>query len=266
MSISITPSCQESQDENPPMSGNSADLVFQNGKIYTVDESQMWAEAIAIKDGEIIFVGTDTDAEIFIGENTSVEDLGGKMMMPGIHDVHLHPLEAASDNFQFIVNEGVTDPEDYGLDVETAMQENPGTGWLLGWGFDLEVLFEATRSPIEILDEVAPNRPVGIMELTSHSIWANSKALELMGITIDSENPIGGIIMREDDDSPNGIFMDNAGNLLIDLALPVTTQSKENDYWGLVEFALPELAKMVLLQFVMPEHIGKEIITKLGKK
>ena len=118
-------------------------------------------------------------------------------MMPGINYVHIHSLEASSNNFKLIVDENEADPENYASDVETAMQQNTGNGWLLGQAHYLETVLDTTRSPKEILDDDAPDRPAAIMEQTSHSVWYNSKALELMGITIDSENPIGGIIMRK---------------------------------------------------------------------
>ncbi len=229
--------------DKEPDTTEAIEVVFFNAEIYTVNENQPWAEAFLVEDGVIKFVGTDGEVKNEASSNAEMIDMEGLLIIPGIHDVHLHPLEAASNNFQFILDDQVEDAEEYATNLETALAENPGTGWLLGWGFDLEILLEATRNPKEILDELSPDRPVGIMELTSHSIWANSKALELMGISNDSENPIGGIIMRDELGEPNGLLMDNAGNILIDLALPVTAESKQNDYEGLIEFALPELAK-----------------------
>ena len=81
------------------------------------------------------------------------------------------------------------------------------------------------------------------MELTSHAVWVNSRALELAGIDANSPNPTGGIIMKDNSGSPNGILMDNAGNLVIDLVIASIPNSEENDYDGLVNFALPELAQ-----------------------
>ena len=235
--------CQNDPTEPRPNPSTSDEMVFFNGKIYTINPDQPWADAIYVKSGVIQFVGDNDSAKGMATQEAALIDLEGGFMMPGIHDVHLHPLEAASDNFQFILEREVTDPEDYAIEVKVAVQDHPGNNWLLGWGYDLEILLEATRPPKAILDDLAPNRPLAIMEKTSHSIWANSKALELMGITIDSENPVGGVIMRSNNDEPNGILMDNAGNLLIDLALPTNAASLENDYRGLIDFALPELAK-----------------------
>ncbi len=219
------------------------DTVFYNGKIYTVNPTQPWAQAVYVEEGIIKFVGSDEDAENMASENAQFINLRGAVMLPGIHDVHIHPMEASSENFKFILDGEEEDPENYASVIANAMQDNPGNGWLLGWGHYLETVLGATRSPIAILDDIAPNRPLAIMEQTSHSIWCNSKALELAGITTNSSNPTGGIIMRDASGEPNGILIDNAGNILIDLALAPTSATAENDYRGLIEYGLPELAK-----------------------
>ena len=219
------------------------EVIYHNGEIYTVNPNQPWAEAMYVNNGIIMYVGNYSEAESMASENAEYVDLEGLFVMPGIHDVHMHPLEAASDNFHFIVDEFETDPENYADDVFDAMQENPGNDWLLGWGHHLETILDATRPPKEILDDVAPNRPVAIMEQTSHSIWCNTAALNIIGYTSSSPNPIGGVIMRDDNNEPNGILIDNAGNLMIETALQPSAASEENDYRGLVDYALPELAK-----------------------
>lgn len=225
-----------------PAPGNS-EIVFYNGKIYTVNPAKPWADAIYVKDGVIKYVGTNEEAKNMASEDAEFIDLQGGFLMPGIHDVHLHPLEAASENFKFILEDSETDPENYADNVATANSANPGSGWLLGWGHLLETILEANRSPKEIIDDVVSNRPVGIMEQTSHSLWCNSKALELLGFNANSPNPTGGIIMKDANGQPNGILIDNAGELLMQLALAPSPQSMDNDYNGLVDFALPELAK-----------------------
>lgn len=236
MSSLLCINCSES-DKN--IDTDVTEKLFINGDIYTGYDVQ---ESILIKDGIIQYVGNESEARNRASENVTTIDLAGQFMMAGIHDIHQHPLEASSDNFQFILTL-VDDPEDYVVEVQKAVDDNPDADWILGWGYDLEVMLEANRNPKDILDDIDTDQPIAIMELTSHSIWCNSKALELAGYDIDSENPVGGILMRADNDELNGLLMDNAGNLIIDLALKLTEQSKENDYLGLIENALPELAK-----------------------
>ena len=226
---------------NPNPSANG-ETVFFNGKIYTVNPSQPWADAMFVKDGVIEFIGSNDDAKETASENAEMIDLEDSFVMPGIHDVHLHPLEAASKNFNFIVDDEIEDSEEYADEIFDAVEENPGNGWLLGWGHLITVPLDAERLPKEIIDDVVSNRPVAIMEQTSHSIWCNSKALEMIGINENTPNPPGGIIMREDGEA-NGLLIDNAGNMLLDIALVPTPESAQKDYEGLTETALPELAE-----------------------
>lgn len=226
-----------------PEPNNSGEIVFYNGKIYTVNPNQPWADAVYVKDGVIQFVGNDDEAQNSASEDAELIDLKGGFMMPGIHDVHMHPLEAGSDNFLFILNENENDAEKYASDVQKAVNQNPDATWILGWGFDIFTLLDAARKPLEILDDVSVDKPIAIMELTSHSIWVNSKALELAGIDNNSEDPQGGVIMRDVNGEPNGLLIDNAGNMIIDLAIASIPNNEENDYDGLVNSSLPKLAE-----------------------
>ena len=236
----VLSSCREDAGMDPTGAG---EWLYLNGQIYTVNPSQEWAEAMLVEDGVIRAIGTNEAVRDEASDNAQTVDLGNNMVMPGIHDVHLHPLEAASDNFQFTLNEDEVDPENYIADIQRAVRENQQSEWILGWGFDIYTLLSATRQPIEILDEITSSVPIAIMELTSHAVWVNSRALELAGIDANSPNPTGGIIMKDNSGSPNGILMDNAGNLVIDLVIASIPNSEENDYDGLVNFALPELAQ-----------------------
>ncbi len=231
-------SCREDE-----LLDGTGEMVFYNGTIYTVDTANSYAEAVIVKDGIITFVGSEAEAENIASEDAEWIDLEQAFMMPGIHDVHMHPLEAASDNFKFILDDAIEDPELYIDDITIAHDENPGTDWLLGWGHLLETIIEANRNPKEILDDVSTSRPIAVMEQTSHSIWVNSKALELLNFNANTIDPIGGIIMKDENGNPNGILIDNAGEICMALALAPTSERMQNDYNGLVEYALPELAK-----------------------
>lgn len=223
---------------------NEASQVYNNGAIYTVNDNQEWAEAIAIKENKIIFVGSNEAAKAFIGSNTVVTDLSGKMMMPGFHDVHMHPIESASTNTQFAISVEETNAENFIGQIKQASQNNPGSGWLIGYGHSIFTLLDATRSPLAIIDEAVSDRPVIIMEQTSHSMWVNSAALALAGFTKDTPHPTGGRILQDVNTGElSGILIDNAGNIVMDIAMAPTTQSLKNDYDGLIEFTLPELAK-----------------------
>ncbi|MCF6213730.1 MAG: amidohydrolase [Flavobacteriaceae bacterium] len=231
------------KDKTPINPLESKQQVFINAKIYTVNSNQPWAEAMLIENGKIIAIGTNAEVKNKAKKNSEVIDLQNRMVMPGIHDVHMHPLEAASDNFQFVLNETETNPENYAPAIRRAVKRNQNAAWILGWGFDIFTLFDATREPIEILDAISTTKPIAIMEQTSHSMWVNSKALELAGIDRNSPNPQGGIIMKDSNGNPNGLLIDNSGNLIVDLAIASIPNSEQNDYEGLINYSLPLLSK-----------------------
>lgn len=231
-------------EPGPGGTEDGVDMVLRNGVIYTVNEVQPLAEAVAIDKGVIVFVGSNADVEAYIGNSTTVENLNGHLVMPGIHDVHIHPLEAASESFTFELNPMEINPENFATHIANAHAANPGSGWLIGAGHSIFTLLDATRPVKEIIDEVVPNRPVIILEETSHSAFVNSRALELAGFTRNSPDPVGGIIMKDlQTGEPNGILIDNAGNVVMDLALAPSSQSRMSDYDGLTQYMLPELAR-----------------------
>jgi len=231
--------------DDPITDGNEgADLVLRNGRIYTVNSASPWAESIAIEDGVITYIGDDSGIDAYLGTSSEVINLNGRMVMPGIHDVHIHPLEAGSQAISFELNSQETDPERFARTIENAAFDNPGSGWLIGWGHSIFTLLDATRPVKEIIDEVVSDRPIIILEETSHSAFVNSKALEMAGFTANTPNPVGGIIMKDSrTGEPNGILIDNAGNVVMDLALAPNATTAQQDRDGLVNFMLPELAR-----------------------
>ena len=226
---------------NEQINGQDATTVFTNGQIYTVNNQQPWGEAVAIKEGKIVYVGDDENIADFIGKKTKVIDLKGKMMMPGIHDVHMHPLESGSSATHFSLNEEEYNAENYINPIADAAAENPSAKWLIGYGHTIDILLNAGRSPREILDDAVPDRPVIIMEQTSHSMWVNSKALELANISAKNNDPIGGVLGRDEQGVLNGILYDNAGNMVMELAMLAQADTAQQDYLGLVEYTLPML-------------------------
>ncbi len=216
--------------------------LYVNGQIYTVRSDQPWVEAMLVKEGVITAIGSREEVALAASSNASLVDLQNRFVMPGIHDVHVHPLEAASDNFTFTLNPEESDPENYAADIRQALDRS-NREWLLGWGFDLFTLLDAQREPIEILDDISTSLAIVVMEQTSHSVWVNSKALELAGIDGNTPDPTGGVIMKDERGDPNGLLIDNAGNLIVDRVVTSIPDNEENDYFGLIEFALPELAR-----------------------
>lgn len=220
---------------------SSSQKLYFNGKIYTVDTNQPWAEAMIIQGNSIVFVGSNSEARYVLESGSEEIDLEGKLVLPGFHDVHMHPMEVGSTSTTFTLNENEVDINNYLPVIKQAAQSNPGNDWLIGFGHSINTLLEAQESPLKLLDETVSNRPVIIMEHTSHSMWVNSKALELAGFTDTSENPTGGILMK-DNGKLNGILIDNAGDIVFQIAQKSLANS-DNEYDGMVSYVLPELAK-----------------------
>lgn len=239
--------CGSSSSDTKTTTISTSDIatqVFKNGQVYTVNAEQEWADAVAIKDNKIIFVGSNDDVQAYVNSSTKVTDLLGKMMIPGFHNVHMHPIESASENTTFSLSVDEQNPENFIESIKKASQESPGKGWLIGYGHSIFTLLGSVRSPLTIIDEAVSDRPVIIMEQTSHSMWVNSAALALAGFTKNTPHPTGGrILLDESTGELNGILIDNAGNIVMDIAMVPTSQSVKNDYDGLIEYTLSELAK-----------------------
>ena len=220
---------------------NSSQKLYFNAKIYTVNKNQLWAEAMIVEGNTIVFIGSNSEARNVLEDGSEEIDLEGKLVLPGFHDVHMHPMEVGSTSTTFSLDENEVDINNYLPVIQQASQSNPGNNWLIGFGHSINTLLEAQESPLKLLDETVSNRPVIIMEHTSHSMWVNSKALELAGFTDTSENPIGGILMKENG-KLNGILIDNAGDIVFQLAQK-SLANLDNEYDGMVSYVLPELAK-----------------------
>jgi predicted amidohydrolase YtcJ len=163
-----------------------ADTIYINGNIYTLNKDQPWAEAVAIKDGKFFKIGSSEEVAEIRGENTEVIDLDGKFVMPGIFDLHAHPFITpwyGDMNLQLV---GLDTKEAILAAVKKYAEANPDKPWIIGGQWLLGV-FPNDSPRREWLDEIVPDRPVALLDQTGHGMWLNSKAMELAGITKDTE-------------------------------------------------------------------------------
>jgi hypothetical protein len=194
-----------------------ADRIWTGGPVVTVDGANSIAEGLAVKDGLIIAVGSADAVMAHAGPETELVDLGGSTLIPGFVDAHSHIVQ---QSLKFAtVN---LDPYPIGdirtiADVQAKLAERAATdgrgpgGWLFGWGYDDTGLAERRHPTRHDLDAVSSGRPIVLMHISSHLMTANSKALELAGITADTPNPAGGVIRREADGiTPSGVLEENA--------------------------------------------------------
>ena len=194
--------------------------LLHNGQIYTVNAAQPWASAMVIdEDGSIVAIGSAEDVAEYVDDETEQVDLEGRLVLPGFQDTHAHVLDASSEAQGDCKVEAADDVSQWLQEIKACNGKDDGD-WLLGWGFSLHSLLDEKKTPRELLDSVISDRPVAMMEETSHSYWLNSKALELAGIDSDTPNPTGGIILRDEEGEATGLVLDNAGDLALDKALP----------------------------------------------
>jgi len=179
--------------------GEVADTVYTNGRIYTVDEANPWAEAIAVSGNEIVYVGDGAGAEALVGDATTVEDLGGRFVMPGIIATHEHSIFLMGVASGLVIEELSHDKDKMLAEVAAYLETHPD-GPFMSYGGGYENTVSIHRTEIDAI--TGPDVPFFMMSKTGHAGWANTKALELAGVTRDTE-PID-FFGRDPDGSRNG--------------------------------------------------------------
>ncbi|MEC4726705.1 amidohydrolase [Shewanella sp. D64] len=210
-----------------------ADMILTNANIYGHNN----ADTIAIHDGYIMFVGKATKADTYRNQDTEVIDLEQAYIMPGFIDNHNHVFEAASEaGSNCTLNVDASLEEQIPYLIKCSKNANP-KNWLMGYGFSLDtILNENNRyTPLDVIDRIFPKQAVVLMEHTSHSMWVNSVALKLAGITKDSPEPRGGKILKDERTGElNGIVFDNAGDIIMDMAWNSLENQFKQSYDGLM--------------------------------
>lgn len=197
-----------------------ADLVLTGGRIFTADAAKTWAQALAVKDGRIIAVGGDRDVRSLIGPRTRHIELRGRTVTPGFGDAHVHPPMAGLARIRCGLHDARG--KDAYLEIIAAYAAaNAEVPWILGGGWTLSD-FPGGRPHREDLDRIVPDRPVFLRNRDGHDAWANSRALEIAGITRDSPDPGDGRIARDPDGTPMGTLHEGAMTL-VDRLVPPTT-------------------------------------------
>ena len=198
-----------------------ADLIFRNGAVYTVDAARSWAQAVAVRAGRIVAVGTDDEIRAMADPATETVDLRGGMLLPGFQDAHVHPVGGGVDMLQCDMHELATQ-EDYLLAVKTYAEEHPEREWILGGGWAMDVFPGGTPTK-ELLDAIVPDRCIFLPNRDGHGAWVNSRALEVAGVTSETPDPDDGRIERADDGQPSGTLHEGAMDLVARHAPPPTS-------------------------------------------
>lgn len=221
--------------------GQSADLVLTNGRIYTVDNARPVVSALAVRDGHVLFIGSDAEAKVLVRPSTRVVDLHGAAVYPGFTDAHAHLL-GLGVTLRRVNLAGAASYDEVIARVQSwAKNVKPGD-WILGRGWDQNRWSVKEFPTHDALSRAFPNNPVVLTRIDGHALLANARAIQLARVTANTADPAGGRVMRDAAGAPAGVFVDNAQSL-ITRAIPAATRAEtraailaaiaETNRWGL---------------------------------
>lgn len=210
--------------QTPVSADGPASVVFRGGRVYTVDPDQPWAEAVAVRDGEIVAVGGNAEIDALVGPDTTVVELDERMVLPGFVEAHTHPtLGAFATSGVDLQVPTLKDALAAIAGYAKANPEGPVRGF--GWRWDM---FGPEGPNKADLDRVVPDRPAFFFAIDMHSLWMNSKALEAAGITRDTPDPAPGFsyYVRDANGEPTGWALEAAASLgAVNAIQPITAEA-----------------------------------------
>ena len=208
---------------------DGVDTLLTNGRIYTVDAEESWAEALAIREGRIVYVGSNAGAEIFAADAARRIDLQGRLVMPSFQDVHIHPISGGLNYTTCPLYEAQNIAQVQAA-VGACAKANPDAEVIRGAGWSWDI-FAAGEHPTKMhLDAVVTERPVVITDSDGHTLWLNSAALKYAGIDSNTPDPDGGEIgRREGSMEPDGTLYEGPAWDLVNNKLPPISDEERRD-------------------------------------
>lgn len=181
----------------------TADYLFTNAKVYTVNNQQPWAEAVAVQGNEIVYVGSAEGAAEYVGDSTKIHDLSGRMLLPGFFSAHEHLIASGWMNLGVQLGTAQTKKE-YLERIKAYADANPDVKFIRGIGWNATLMGDPPTAAD--LDAVVSDRPVMLQDYTVHDMWMNSRAMAMGGVNKDTPDPVPGLIywVRDADGNPTG--------------------------------------------------------------
>ncbi len=214
-----------------------ADLVLRGGKVVTVDEAHPEAEAVAVRDGRIIAVGTDAEIEALVGGPTRVVDLAGRLVLPGFIEAHGHYLSLGRSKTILDLTEVSSFEEIVGMVAAAAATAEPGS-WIEGRGWHQERWVALPPGSVDgvpthhSLSAVSPSNPVILGHASGHAAFANRLAMDRAGITRATPDPAGGTIVRDRAGEATGLLRENADALVYGALAEARSGMGEEELWS----------------------------------
>ncbi len=203
----------------------AADLVLKNAKVWTVNKQQPQAQALAIRCERIVAVGSDAQVLKMAGAKTIILDMHQRRVLPGFHDSHLHLLSSGQQLSQVALKDA-NDEAEFGRRLQAFAKKLPPRSWLIGDDFDHDRTFAGRLPTAALIDKYVPDRPVFLRRYDGHMGVANTQVMKLAGITADTKNPIGGVIVRDAATNlPTGLLRDTAMSL-VEQYIPEPTEAE----------------------------------------
>jgi predicted amidohydrolase YtcJ len=203
----------------------SATLVVTNAAVYTVDKQHPKAEAVAVIGDRIVAVGSRAEIDLWRGPQTKVIDAGGKLLLPGFDDAHVHFIQGGAQLEQVQLNDAAT-PEEFAKRIAAQVKKTPKGEWVLGGRWD-ETKWPKPDLPTKALvDPVTGDTPIFVERYDGHEALANSTAMKLAGIDAKTSDVAGGVIVRDASGNPTGVFKDAAMPLMYKAIPPMTHEQR----------------------------------------
>lgn len=190
----------------------AADAIVTHARVYTMDSARPWAEALAIRGDRIVGVGSMAGIDKWRGSKTRLIDAGGRLVLPGIEDSHVHFAAAAAVMHRIDLT-GTGSVEEVRERIQAWRADHPGDEWVRGWGW-VYMAFPGGMPDRKLLDEIVPDRPALMSCADGHTVWVNSRALALAGIDRRTPDPPNGSIRHNAAGEPTGILDEEALSLI----------------------------------------------------
>ena len=197
----------------------AADIISVNAQVHTMNDAQPMAEALAIYGNRVGAVGTTKNIKKLAGPQTRTIDAGGRIVLPGFNDAHVHFLSGGFQLSSVDLRDAKT-PAEFVARIQAFAAKTPKERWITGGDWDHENWTPANLPTKELLDAFTPDRAVFVSRVDGHAALANSYALKLAGITRDTKDPAGGLIVRDANGEPTGILKDAAQSFVYGVIPP----------------------------------------------
>jgi predicted amidohydrolase YtcJ len=244
-------------------SAPSATLIVTNATVYTVDKQHPSAEAVAVIGDRIVAVGSRAEIESWRGPQTKVINAGGKLLMPGFNDAHLHFISGGEQLDQVNLTDAAS-PEEFVRRIAAQVSKTPKGEWILGGRWD-ETKWPKPELPTkELVDPATGDTPIFIERYDGHQSLANSAAMKLAGVNAKTADVPGGVIVRDANGNPTGIFKDAAQNLINKAMPPVSHQRRMRAARRAVQHAAS--LGVTSVQHMNPEFADVAVYSELAEK